>query len=80
MKVEIPVLDLRADPDTIRANRALIVEAMNATLAAQQALRGLQAANQALCTHPNRREVYDPGYAGAGFSHYACEQCGMGGG
>jgi transposase-like protein len=33
-------------------------------------------ANQECCTHPHKFVVYDPGYAGGGFSNYECPDCG----
>ncbi|HEX6052764.1 MAG TPA: hypothetical protein VFZ21_26040 [Gemmatimonadaceae bacterium] len=74
MKIPLPEIDLR--PDAVHENRDRIDEARGALRGALAALDGLQKANEAMCNHPNKRKCYDPGYAGGGYSHSECDDCG----
>lgn len=74
--MNLPDIKLSQKPEDVRANRAKIDEFVAMVKAELDALRGLHAANQSVCKHPSKRSVYDPGYAGGGFSHHECTDCG----
>lgn len=73
-KLELPDLELTAD--NVQANRQKIASARVAYHAALKTLSGLDAANAAMCSHPDTVDHYDPGYAGDGYSHTECHVCG----
>lgn len=74
MIVKLPDLDFI--PSAVHRNRDAIREARGAYQGAIKALEGLQKANEAMCKHPNKASRYDPGYAGGGYSHSECPDCG----
>lgn len=74
--MKIPDLDYSATAEAVSKNRNAIKAARAELRAMTKALDGCQAANEAMCSHPNKSARYDPGYAGGGFSHYECPDCG----
>ena len=74
MTVNLPALDF--SPANVGANRDAIVAARAALKAMATALEGLHKANVSLCPHQNKQKRYDPGYAGGGYSHSECPDCG----
>lgn len=74
--MNLPNIKLSPMPDAVRNNRDKINEYIEMAKAELEALRGLHSANQAVCKHPSKRDCYDPGYAGGGFSHHECKDCG----
>lgn len=75
-EIKLPSLDYTVSPAAVKANKELLAAAWARNQAEQKALQGLEIANQALCAHPNKRDVYDPGYAGGGWDGYRCPDCG----
>jgi len=74
MKAEIPDIDL--SPENVTKNREEIKIAFKKLKAMMSALEGLDKANQSMCNHDKKTKHYDPGYAGGGYSHSECEDCG----
>lgn len=74
MKAEIPNLDF--SPENVVKNREEIKIAYKKLNAMISALDGLSKANQSMCNHDRKTEHYDPGYAGGGYSHGECQDCG----
>jgi len=74
MRIQLPDLDFT--PAAVKHNRDTIQEARAAYQGAIKALEGLQKANEAMCPHPQKAARYDPGYAGGGYSHSECPDCG----
>ena len=75
MTATIPDIDLT--PESVEANRVKIAAARQKMRAMLDALAGLDKANAAMCPHPNKYKVNDPGYAGGGYSHSECPACGV---
>lgn len=73
MTVTIPDIDIT--PENVEANRIKIAVARQKMRAMLDVLDGLDRANAAMCTHPNKFAVYDPGYAGGGYSNSECPDC-----
>ncbi len=67
---------LTYEDEAVPNNKTLIAQARARVNAELKALDGLDQANQSLCSHPNKRAVYDPGYAGGGQDGYRCDRCG----
>lgn len=62
--------------DNVISNRTAI-DARIAELRAEiAACEGLHKANQAVCSHQRKRDVYDPSYGGGGHDGYQCKDCG----
>ncbi len=76
MKIPLPSLAFSQDIKTIHSNRDAISEARAALNAALKALDGLSKANQGMCKHSRKEKHYDPGYAGGGYRHSECKDCG----
>lgn len=76
MKTLIPELEFSSSPETIKQNRKLIEESIAVCKATLKSLGGLHAANISMCTHPCTVAHHDPGYAGGGYSHSECLDCG----
>jgi hypothetical protein len=74
MKIQLPDLDFTSE--SIHKNRDAIKYARASYLGAIKALDGLQKANEGLCDHSRKVSCYDPGYAGGGYSHSECPDCG----
>lgn len=76
MKIDLPQLDYERSAEAVARNADKLKAALAAVDGAREALKGLTQANQALCEHPKKRDVYDPGYAGGGHDGYLCPACG----
>lgn len=75
--VKLPDIDFSdRSIESIRRSRDLISGARAEAKAHLKALDGLAEALKSMCSHPNKSARYDPGYAGGGFSHYECPDCG----
>jgi tRNA(Ile2) C34 agmatinyltransferase TiaS len=70
------MIELDLEPENVVANRKKIDLEIKKMQAQIKALEGLHAANQAVCEHARKRDVYDPGYAGGGHDGYRCDDCG----
>lgn len=70
------MLQLTLTKANVVQNRETIdarIAELNAEIAA---CRGLHAANQTVCPHKHKYDIYDPGYAGGGHDGYRCDDCG----
>ena len=74
--MNLPTLNYTVSEEAVAANKKLIDAARARVKAELDALAGLEKANQGLCMHPRKRDVYDPGYAGGGHDGYLCPVCG----
>lgn len=72
----LPEIDLDPAPIQVIANSAAIKQARAQLAALNAALDGLAQANAGMCTHPRRRDHYDPGCAGGGYDYTSCLDCG----
>lgn len=76
MKIPMPDIELSPDLDKIRENRKRIDSHRELLRASLKALEGFSSANQAMCSHPEKVDHYDPGYAGGGYDYTECKLCG----
>lgn len=60
-----------SSPETVKANKKLIDEAMAEAKAVVDGIQALRSAAQALCKHPNKQTYYDPRDSG-----WDCPDCG----
>lgn len=70
------MLGLKLTPENVASNRKKIDAEIKVLEAQVMGLRALHAANQAMCDHKGKQDVYDPGYAGGGHDGYRCPTCG----
>jgi transposase-like protein len=70
------MLHLTFTAEKVISNRTAIDTRIAELQAEIAACNGLHAANQSVCPHKRKRDVYDPGYAGGGHDGYKCEDCG----
>jgi hypothetical protein len=70
------MVDIDLTPENVVMNRIKIDAEIKKLQAQCRALEGLHAANQAVCEHRNKRDIYDPGYAGGGWDGQRCDDCG----
>ena len=69
-------INLSSKRDDIIENRKRIEAERARARAELKSLDGLDAANQAMCDHPDCTNHYDPGYAGGSYDYTTCDICG----
>lgn len=70
------MMSLTFTADNVIANRTAIDTRIAELRAEIAACEGLHKANQSVCSHKRKSDVYDPGYGGGGHDGYKCEDCG----